>query len=37
MKKLEAIIVASESFRDALPIDFDIVVCDAEARFLHHV
>lgn len=36
MKKLEAIIAAAESLRDALPIDFDIVVCDAEARFLHH-
>lgn len=37
MKKLEAVITAAEVYRDISAFDCDIVVCDAEARFLHHV
>ncbi|SDD59357.1 methyl-accepting chemotaxis protein [Sporomusa acidovorans] len=37
MKKLEAIIASAEVFKNISALDCDIVVCDAEARFLHHV
>lgn len=37
MKKLEAVIAAAEIYRDISALDCDIVVCDAEARFIHHV
>jgi len=37
MRILEAVIAAAETYRNASALDCDIVVCDAEARFLHHV
>jgi hypothetical protein len=37
VKNLEAVITAAKFYRDASAHDCDIVVCDAEGRFLHHV
>lgn len=36
MKNLEAVITAAKFYRDANVLDCDIVVCDAQGRFLHH-